>query len=102
VGREAGITEEQLREMTEYEQSTAFSPLEKLVIEYAVEMTKTPVEVPDTLFAALREHIDEAQLVELSATIAWENYRARFNHAFEIEAQGGVYPLDGSTPEGRG
>jgi alkylhydroperoxidase family enzyme len=88
VGREAGITEEQLREMTEYEQGTAFSPLEKLVIEYAVEMTKTPVEVPDTLFAALREHFDEAQLVELSATIAWENYRARFNHAFEIEAQG--------------
>jgi len=74
--------------MTEYEQSTAFSPLEKLVIEYAVEMTKTPVEVPDSLFAALREHFDEAQLVELSATIAWENYRARFNHAFEIEAQG--------------
>jgi DNA/RNA-binding domain of Phe-tRNA-synthetase-like protein len=83
VGREAGITEEQLREITEYEQSTAFSPLEKLVIEYAVEMTKTPVEVSDTLFAALREHFDEAQLVELSATIAWENYRARFNHAFE-------------------
>jgi hypothetical protein len=49
VGREAGITEEQLREMTAYEQSTAFSPLEKLVIEYAVEMTKTPVEVPNTL-----------------------------------------------------
>lgn len=94
MGREAGITEEQLREITEYEQSTAFSPLEKLVIEYAVEMTKTPVEVPDTLFAALREHFDEAQLVELSATIAWENYRARFNHAFEIEAQsfsGGAY-----------
>ena len=88
MGREAGITEEQLREITEYEQSTAFSPLEKLVIEYAVEMTKTPVEVPDSLFAALREHFDEAQLVELCATIAWENYRARFNHAFEIEARG--------------
>jgi hypothetical protein len=51
VGREAGITKEQLRELIEYEQSTAFSPLEKLVIEYAVEMTKTSVEVPDTLFA---------------------------------------------------
>jgi alkylhydroperoxidase family enzyme len=71
-----------------YKQSAAFSTLEKLVIEYAVEMTRTPVEVPDSLFAALRQHFNEAQLVELTAEIAWENYRARFNHAFAIEAQG--------------
>jgi alkylhydroperoxidase family enzyme len=51
-------------------------------------MTATPVEVPDALFAALRQHLDEAQLVELTAEIAWENFRARFNHALEIGAQG--------------
>ena len=75
------------------------------MIEYAEEMTKTPVEVPDALFAALREHFDEAQLVELTAAIAWENYRARFNHAFEVEAQdfsGGAYcPLSVRLPERR-
>ena len=64
-----------------------FSPLEKLVLDYGVAMTHTPVEVPDELFAALRQHFDEPQLVELTAAIAWENYRARFNHAFGIEAQ---------------
>jgi alkylhydroperoxidase family enzyme len=105
VGREAGITEEQLRELPAYRQSDAFSPVEKLVIEYAEEMTKTPVEVPDALFAALREHFDEAQLVELTAAIAWENYRARFNHAFEIGAQDfseGTYcPLPVRLPERR-
>jgi 4-carboxymuconolactone decarboxylase len=51
-------------------------------------MTHTPVEVPDDLFQALRAQFTEAQLVELTATIAWENYRARFNHAFGIEAEG--------------
>lgn len=51
-------------------------------------MTRTPVEVPDTLFARLREIFNEAQMVELTATIAWENYRARFDHAFGIEAEG--------------
>ena len=64
-----------------------FSPVEKLVLDYGTAMTLTPVDVPDELFAALREHFDEAQLVELTAAIAWENYRARFNHAFGIEAQ---------------
>jgi alkylhydroperoxidase family enzyme len=59
-----------------------------LVIDYAIEMTKTPVDVPDAMFAALRARFDDAQLVELTSAIAWENHRARFNHALGIEAQG--------------
>ena len=51
-------------------------------------MTHTPVEVPDALFQRLRAQFSEAQMVELTATIAWENYRARFDHAFGIEAEG--------------
>jgi alkylhydroperoxidase family enzyme len=51
-------------------------------------MTHTPVEVPDALFQSLRAQFNEGQLVELTATIAWENYRARFNHAFGLEAEG--------------
>ncbi|HST11550.1 MAG TPA: hypothetical protein VLL05_14335 [Terriglobales bacterium] len=51
-------------------------------------MTSAPVEVPETLFSSLQARFDEAQLVELTAMIAWENYRARFNHAFGIEAEG--------------
>lgn len=50
-------------------------------------MTQTPVEVPDALFARLREHLNPAQLVELTANLAWENYRARYNHAFGLESE---------------
>ena len=88
MGRAAGVTEAQLRDLAAYERSGAFSPLEKLVLEYAVEMTKTPVEISDALFADLRKHFDDAKLVELTAEIAWENYRARFDHALDIGAQG--------------
>lgn len=49
-------------------------------------MTSTPVEVPDALFDQLKARFNPAQLVELTAAIAWENYRARFNHAFGIES----------------
>jgi len=58
------------------------------VLEYADGMTQTPVEVQDALFAKLREKFKDAQLVELTATLAWENYRARFDHAFNVEAEG--------------
>ena len=61
--------------------------MERLVLEYADAMTRTPVEVPDALFARLRERFGEAQLVELTSAIAWENYRARFDHAFGIEGE---------------
>jgi len=36
----------------------------------------------------LGEHFNEKQLVELTSAIAWENYRARFNHALGVEAEG--------------
>jgi len=88
VGRAQGISEAQLRDLAVYATSQEFSPVEKLVIRYAAEMTQTPVEVPDELFAALRHHLDEAQMVELTASIAWENYRARFDHALGIDSQG--------------
>jgi len=77
-----------LRELARYQLSEAFSQPEKLVIEYAIEMTKTPMHVPDALFTRLQTEFDGPQLVELTASIAWENYRARFNHAFGLEAQG--------------
>jgi alkylhydroperoxidase family enzyme len=88
VGRRYGISEEQLRQLSIYRQSDTFSTLEKLVLDYAVVMTRTPVEVSEELFARLREYFDESQIVELTSAIAWENYRARFNHAFGIESQG--------------
>ncbi len=88
LGRGLGATEEQLHGLPRFRESGVFSPLEKLVLEYAEAMTRTPVRIPDDLFEALREHFNEAQLVELTAAIAWENYRARFNHALGLGSQG--------------
>ena len=57
------------------------------MLQYADAMTDTPVEISEALFALLREKFTEAQLVELTSIIAWENYRARFSHAFGIEGE---------------
>ena len=87
MGRAGGITSEQIANLQNYRSDFNFSELERLVLEYADAMTKTPVVVPDALFVRLRERFTEAQLVELTSAIAWENYRARFDHAFGIEAE---------------
>ena len=88
LSRKAGVSEEQLRNLHAYKESPAFSPLERLVLEYAEAMSQTPVMVSDELFARLREHFDEQQIVELTAGIALENFRARFNHALGITPAG--------------
>jgi len=88
LGRDAGVTDDQIRDFHSYMESAAFSEDEKLVIEYAEQMTNTPVNISDELFARLREHFDEAQIVELTAAIAIENLRARFNNALDIPPAG--------------
>jgi alkylhydroperoxidase family enzyme len=88
LGVESGIPEDKLLALPRHREATCFSALERLVIDYAEAMTRTPATVTDELFAALQEHFDAGQLVELTAGIAWENWRARFNWAFDIGAAG--------------
>jgi AhpD family alkylhydroperoxidase len=86
--REAGITEEQLRELPSFRDSDAFDEDEKLVLEYAEGISRTPVQVPDRVFERMRERFDEAEIVELTWAAAIENLRARFNWALGISSQG--------------
>ena len=58
------------------------------MLRLATALTHTPANVPDELYAALRQQFSERQLVELSAVITWENARARFNRTFNIAAEG--------------
>jgi alkylhydroperoxidase family enzyme len=51
-------------------------------------MTLTGRDVDDALFARLRAHFDDDQIVELTATIAWENASSRFNRALRVPSQG--------------
>jgi AhpD family alkylhydroperoxidase len=88
IAREAGVTERQLLAMPRYRESDEFTELERLVLDYATAMSRTPTTVTDELFAAMREHFDERQMVELSNVIALENMRARFNSAFDMTPAG--------------
>lgn len=88
ISAAANVPEEDLRALPAYRGSDRFDPVEILVLDYASAISATPTEVGDELFAQLREHFDEAQLVELTSAIALENYRARFNWAFGLAGQG--------------
>lgn len=88
AARQFGLSDEELLALPAYRTSPLFTDLEKLVLDYAVGMSRTPVDVPDALFAELRKHFDDAQLVELTHVIALESLRGRFNLALGIGAAG--------------
>jgi len=68
--------------------SRLFSEEEKLALEYAERMTITGERVDDALFARLKARFSEAQIVELAAAVALENFRSKFNPALGVDSQG--------------
>lgn len=83
-----GVDPVKLRHIHEAPTVTVYDDTERLVISYAVAMSRTPPEVTDPLVASLRERLSDAQLVELTALVALENQRSRTNAALGLTSQG--------------
>jgi alkylhydroperoxidase family enzyme len=88
----AGASDAKIAAVADFGASGLFDPPEKAALALAEAMTLTPADVSDEVFAAARQYFTDAQLVELAATAAMENYRARLNRAFAVESQGFYQP----------
>jgi AhpD family alkylhydroperoxidase len=87
ICRNSGFSDEELLALPRYRQSDLFSDREKAALDYAVAVMRTPVEVTDDLFARVKEHFTDAQLVEITALLTLVNLD-RFNAAFGIGSAG--------------
>jgi alkylhydroperoxidase family enzyme len=85
VGSKAGVSDEKVRAVLGQDM-VPFSDTERLVIELADAMTDTPANVSDDLYARLGKQFFEEKLMQLSAQIAFENYRAHWNRIFNVES----------------
>ena len=74
--------------MAVFATSSHFSAAERAALAVAEAMTITGQKVTDELFAEARRHFSEAQMVELAAAVALENFRSKFNVALGVESQG--------------
>jgi len=80
--------EAKVAQLANWRDSTLFSQSEQVALDYAERVTITGQQVDEPLFARLKRHYSENQIVELTAAIALENFRSKFNPALGIEAQG--------------
>jgi alkylhydroperoxidase family enzyme len=85
---QSGASEEKIRALSNWRDSGLFSEMERDALEYAEKMTITGERVGDELWERLRRHFSEAQMVELTAAVALENFRSKFNVPLGIESQG--------------
>ena len=70
------------------ETANGFSPPEAALLQMADALADTPSNVSDELYAELRRHFSEDQLIELAASAAQENFRARYNRVFNVGSDG--------------
>jgi alkylhydroperoxidase family enzyme len=88
VGSTLGVPDEKLLALADWQTSPLFDATEKLALEYADRMTVTGLDVDDAFFARLLAVFGEEAVLELTATIAWENWSSKFNRALRVESQG--------------
>ena len=82
-----GVSDEKIDALPNYNSSELYNQAECIALEYADSMTITERDVSDELFARLRTFYNEDAIIELTATIAWENASSKFNRALRVPSQ---------------
>ena len=85
MARRLGWSQEQLDHLAEFETRSDFDEKEKTSLRFAERMTRESHGVDEALWAELRRHFSEGEVVELAAAIGLFNYFNRFNNALEVE-----------------
>jgi len=81
-----GVSVEECDALADWQSSKFFSARERAVLAYADTMTRDIV-VPDAVFAEIKRHFDDRQIVELTVLIGTYNMNARVLQALELDLE---------------
>lgn len=88
AGQRQNVLAEKLRRVVGYATDPLYSPAERAALGFAEAETRVGARVSDEVFAELRRHFTEREIVELTVAVAAENFYNRVNAALGVEAQG--------------
>ena len=88
MSRDNGASDEKLLEIGAYATSPRFSEGERVALEYADHMTLSGQDVDDDLFDRVCAYYSPEEIVELTCTVAFENFLSKFHRALRVESQG--------------
>jgi alkylhydroperoxidase family enzyme len=82
----AGLPKAESDTLADWRASKFFSERERAALAYTDAVTRD-VDAPDTVFAELRKHFDERQIVELTVLIGTYNMHTRVGQALQIDPE---------------
>jgi len=75
----SGIKDEKLAAVWEYRTSPLYTEAERVALEFAVAAASQPNDVSDELFARMKQHWSEGEIVEIAALVSYFGFMNRFN-----------------------
>jgi uncharacterized peroxidase-related enzyme len=95
--RKAGVQDEKVAALWEYETSPLFSEAERAALRFAQAAAASPNAVTDEDMAALRRHFDEDQMVEILAVVCWYGFLNRWNDSLATELEPAAFEYAEAT-----
>ena len=92
IGRKAGLGEEQIADLRNWARSEAYSPIERAVLQYTDEVARGHRASDDT-FAAVRGHLDDERVVELTITIGFYEMICRLLESLQVDIEDDFKPF---------
>ena len=84
IGQKAGLSEAQIQDLERFEQSSAYSDVEKLVLRFADQWTRQGKASAEVV-KELTKKLSPAQMVVLAGSVGMANWTNRFNETFAVE-----------------
>ena len=86
ASRKIGLAEKDWQALRNLDTSS-FTEKERVALAFAEKLTRSPADVGDKDFTALREHFSEDEIVDLDMTVALANLTNRFTGPFGLELE---------------
>lgn len=83
--REVGFSEEQIAALPSWSVAECFSPVQRAVLAYTDALVLEGGRVPDAVFAALREHLSDEEILELTYITCTYDMHATMSRALRLE-----------------
>jgi alkylhydroperoxidase family enzyme len=84
LGQKAGLSDAQIQDLERFEQSSAYTDLEKMVLRFADQWTRQGKANAEVV-KELTKSLPPAQMVVLAGSVGLANWTNRFNETFAVE-----------------
>jgi alkylhydroperoxidase family enzyme len=85
AARSVGLSEEQIKAIPSWQVASCFSPIERAVLAYTDALVYDGGRVADGIFAALKEHLSDEEILEFTYVTALYDLHAVISRALKLE-----------------